>query len=290
MRASAFVVVLAQLLALGCSDDASDGAGSAGWHHVDGEAVVDAPNRGSLTLFNRTGVATGNSFGVLGGFPLHTPVRDCRRKQVDACTVTSCEAPENAGSTEWAYAGTLNIDAPDKQLSIPYHSVLSYVLGGDGVLWQQPGPIGVSTTGGSNVPAFDQTLAAPRRVVVDTPAHPPAEPLVVARETPLEVRWSGDAPETTVRVGLWYEETTDTLERTTHVVCDYPAALGAASVPAEALRDLPAAGPPEADRLMTISVLNAIVFTNGAWSTHIEALEPASDVDGRALQLDVSYE
>lgn len=261
MRVNLRWVVLAVLGLSACSSDAGvdltnarsdgeDGAASAGDGGGDGSSVLGpAPDLasppsydgfGSVFVFlNRIAVSgtpydsttVGATFyqaatGAGGG--------SCTSKTIDPCVVTQCTGTGAGTTPHQAAAGEVTVSGPGKEVTL--HTAFdSHETQSTSALWWHGGDaLSISSTG-ATVAAFADSLTLPEQIVVSAPYLPQQGAVAITRSLGLSLSWQGgihgDAVFTLAGGGIG---------ASTSAVCRYPAAQGAAVLPATVLSQFPA--------------------------------------------------
>jgi hypothetical protein len=157
----------------------------------------------------------------------HDPTR-CSRETQGECTVLSC--PTGAGAL--ASAGTLAVDGAAQPVSLAPNDDNSYTrVMSDTPLYVGGETLAFSASGG-DVPAFSDTVTAPGKAQITSPAKP-AQYLDVDTMTGLRITWTGGGTGS-LQLALFAGTTT-----TLSVSCRFPIAAGSGMVPAVTLGSLP---------------------------------------------------
>lgn len=184
----------------------------------------------------------------------HDPSR-CSRDVQGECTVLSC--PTTASTL--ASAGTLAIDGAAQPVSLAPNDDNSYTnLTSDAPLYAGGETLAFSASGG-DVPAFSETVTAPGKARITSPAKPD-DYLDVDKTTGLRVEWTGGGAGF-LQLALFAGTTTSL-----SVACRFPIAAGSGIVPPATLSALPAG-----QGGFTMAAVAETEVDAGAWSIALDA-------------------
>jgi hypothetical protein len=143
-------------------------------------------------------------------------------------------------------------------------------------LWQGGELITVAASGGSDVPAFSTTLAAPAQATVTMPARPAGgAPLVQLRQSDLALAWSGEGYGTVDAVMA---------SLNVYVHCRWPVAAHGGAIPAAMLAMLPAS------TSLSVTRQSEQQRVEGAWSIDVILASGSVDDAGGLASYDVTLQ
>jgi len=188
----------------------------------------------------------------------------CTRHDAGPCFWVECPGPTPSTPTIQPNAGALSYTAEDGMHVLPLaFDGLGFGTTFEGSLWTASGEeVRATVEGGADVPPFSGSVTAPPNLSLLSPAIPAGATFVLPSADDLPLSWSGGDAGTAVFTLIG-----STL-RTSALVCEFPASVSAASIPAVALRALAT----EETYLLYFYSRQRVVEAAGDWTVWVGAL------------------
>jgi hypothetical protein len=195
----------------------------------------------------------------------------CTRRQIDDCSLRVC--PRAGYSPTYASAGTVKITGGTAPITLAPGADGTYAPVSTSQAAFTPGATLTYTLAGAEAPALTASVVAPARPTLTTPSWPSDRTVSVpvSRAQPLQVAWTASGVGMiSVTLTAWSAE-----GPSTSLVCQYPVAEGAATIPATSLAELPAG-----DGAFSISASSIEITEVEDWRIYTAASVNATRPDG----------
>ena len=207
--------------------------GDTGDTDTDTDAAVAPTDFGFVYLSSEPGLGFSDAGAVFRRLLPHA--YDCAETAVAGCTVLTCgDAPLDYEPVD---AGLITITGATSPIAMSYAAVDGYgdVFRPEEALFAGGETIAASAPGADG-PAFALSAVAPTAVTIATPAWPSGQDtLAIPRASGFTFTWTGTSAGSVVA-------NLSNNSQSIGVSCPFPAADGTATIPAEALAELPVGG------------------------------------------------